>query len=62
MRVCVGDWMKLRCGDRVHVYDDPRHEGRVEAIHNSAIVLIRWDDTRWFEEVELSLVVKVETR
>lgn len=49
MAIGVGDWMKLRCGDRV-IERDGRHVGRVEAIMNSAIVCIRWEDTGWLSE------------
>ena len=41
----VGDWMKLGTGDRVHRFDDPRHEGRVEAIEHGAFVRVLWDGT-----------------
>jgi|SoimicmetaTmtHMA_FD_contig_41_2026092_length_284_multi_1_in_0_out_0_1 hypothetical protein len=37
----IDDWVKLSCGDRVCRRDDPRHEGRVEAIWNSAFVKVR---------------------
>ena len=43
----VGDWMRLYCGDRVCRHDDPRHVGRVEAIHHSYLVTVRWADTGW---------------
>lgn len=42
-----GDWMRLRCGDRVHTVDDPRHVGRVEAIHHGYWIKVRWLDTGW---------------
>lgn len=51
--VRCGDWMHLNCGDTVFAVDDPRHLGRVEAIHNSAIVLVRWHDNGWLEEIAL---------
>lgn len=47
MSINVGDWMKLQIGDRVCMFDDPRHVGRVEAIHNSSVVTVRWLDTGW---------------
>jgi hypothetical protein len=42
--ICNGDWMRLRCGDRVHITDDPRHIGRIEAIHHGAYARVRWDE------------------
>lgn len=49
---CVGDWMKLRCGDTVTEVDG-RHEGRVESILNSATVRVRWKDNGWISEFRL---------
>lgn len=49
---CVGDWMKLNCGDVVTEVDG-RHEGRVEAIINSSTVRVRWKDTGWISEFQL---------
>ena len=48
----VGDWMKMQCGDRVTEIDG-RHVGRVEAIINSSIVRVRWEDTGWISEFRL---------
>lgn len=48
----VGDWMKLRCGDRV-TERDGRHIGRVEAIINSAVIRVRWEDSGWISEFVL---------
>jgi len=48
----MGDWMKLRCGDRVRERDG-RHIGRVEAIHHGAFVVVRWLDNGWFSELPL---------
>ena len=42
----VGDWMKLRCGDRV-AEREGRHVGRVEAIVHSHIIRVRWEDSGW---------------
>jgi hypothetical protein len=53
MSICAGDWMRVRVGTHLQRHDDPRHTARVEAIHNSAIVKLRWLDTRWFEFVSL---------
>ena len=61
-KVCVSDWMKLNCGDTVCAVDDPRHTGRVEAIHNSAFVKVRWHDTRWISELPLGDLRKVDER
>jgi hypothetical protein len=49
---CVGDWMKLRCGDTVTEVDG-RHEGRVEAIIHSATIRVRWSDNGWISEFRL---------
>lgn len=55
----VGDWMKLNTGDRVHRVDDPRHEGRVEAIEHGALVRVLWDGTPpAIEVLELREVTK----
>lgn len=49
----VGDWSKLGDGTKARlgmaVYDvaDPRHEGEIIAIWNSARVQIRWKETGW---------------
>lgn len=50
--LCVGDWMKLRCGDRVTEVDG-RHEGRVQAILHSSIIRVRWNDTGWISDFQL---------
>lgn len=49
---CVGDWMKLHCGDVVTEIDG-RHEGRVEAIIHSSTVRVRWNDNGWISEFRL---------
>jgi hypothetical protein len=54
--LCVGDWMGVRVGERYQRKDDPCHTARVEAIHNSATVKLRWLETGWFETVTLSEV------
>ena len=48
----VGDWMKLRCGDRV-AEREGRHVGRVEAIVHSHIIRVRWEDSGWISEFVL---------
>lgn len=53
-RVNVGDWMRLHCGDRVCTFDNPRHVGRVEAIHHGAVVKVRWEDSGWVSFEALS--------
>jgi hypothetical protein len=59
----VSDWLGLNCGDRVYCHDDPRHVGRVEAIHHGAYALVKWDDSNWREEVALGLLALAgETR
>ena len=54
----VGDWMKMRCGDRVHEIEG-RHFGRVEAIHNSSIVTVRWERSGWLSQHHLSELVNL---
>jgi hypothetical protein len=39
----------LNLGDTVHRTDDPRHLGRVEAVHNTGQVKVAWQDSGWFE-------------
>jgi hypothetical protein len=51
--------MRLRCGDRVHTRDDPRHIGRVEAIHNGAYARVRWDETWRSSEVPIGDLVNL---
>lgn len=46
MSLCVSDWMRLSCGDLV-TENEGRHVGRVEAIHNSSQVKVRWLESRW---------------
>jgi len=55
MNVNVGDWMRLRCGDRVREIDG-RHYGRVEAIHHGALVTIKWEDSGWISVLYLDEV------
>lgn len=57
-RVCAGDWMKLNVGDRVRERGG-RHEGRLEAIHNSATVKVKWDNG-WISELLLCEVERTE--
>jgi hypothetical protein len=52
-RVGVGSWMKLGLGDLVRERDG-RHVGRVEAIHWSNTVKVRWLETGWVSEVPLN--------
>ena len=52
MAIGAGDWMKLQCGDRVSERDG-RHIGRVQAIVNSAIIRVRWEDSGWISEFVL---------
>lgn len=42
-----GDWSPWRCGLSVRLKCDPRHEGRVEAVENSARARVRWRGTGW---------------
>lgn len=61
MALCVGDWMKLRCGDRVREKGG-RHFGRVEVIHHGAFVKVRWEETNWIsEDLPLNSLTKKET-
>lgn len=57
MSLCVGDWMKLNCGDTVREKDG-RHFGRVEAIHHASIVKVKWESTGWISEVRIGDLVK----
>ena len=57
-RPCVGDWMRLRCGDKVTELNG-RHVGRVEQIQNSAFVVVRWLDNNWLSLVPLRDVVRL---
>ena len=41
----VGDWTKLRSGHVVVDRDDPRHEGRIEAIRHGFFAVVKWADT-----------------
>jgi hypothetical protein len=50
-RVRCGDWMGFSLGTRVRERDG-RHVGRVEAVHWSRVVRIRWDNG-WTSEVPL---------
>lgn len=50
-RTCAGDWMKMRCGDRVREKGG-RHVGRVESIKWSSVVKVRWDNG-WISECAL---------
>lgn len=54
---CVGDWMKLNCGDRVREHEG-RHIGRVEAIFHGAFVKVRWENG-WFSELPLTEVERL---
>ena len=45
------DLIKLHTGDRVHRIDDPRHVGRVEAVHPTMSVTVKWANG-WKELIE----------
>jgi hypothetical protein len=45
------DLIKLRIGDTVNRTDDPRHFGRVEAIHPTMVVTIKWENG-WKEIID----------
>jgi hypothetical protein len=49
MHLFTPSGLTLHCGDAVHRANDPRHIGRVEAVHNTGQVKVRWLDTGWFE-------------
>jgi len=65
-RLRTGDWIKFgcgapaECGARVYCHDDPRHIGRVEAIHSASFARVRWLDNNWSEEVSLDLLARAE--
>jgi hypothetical protein len=44
---------------RVHTRDDPRHIGRVEAIHHGAYARVRWDETWRSSEVPIGDLVNL---
>ena len=46
----ASDWMRLRSGVRVHRRANPRHVGRVVAIHHGAFVRVKWEPTGWIED------------
>ena len=52
MKTSIDLLVKLHCGDRVCRIDDPRHVGRVEAIHPTMTVTVKWQDTGWKELVD----------
>ena len=60
--LCVSDWMRLNCGDTVCAIDDPRHHGRLEAIHNSATVKVKWEGTGWISYLPMQDIRKVDER
>ena len=54
-----GTWCPWHCGDEVFDVADPRHEGVIESIWNSAVAKVRWNETGWFSEVPLRNLRKV---
>jgi hypothetical protein len=56
--ICAGDWMGIRVGEYIHHRDNPRHVARIEVIHNSWSVKLRWVDSRWTEFVTLPQIRK----
>jgi len=53
----VDDWFGLETGDRVYCLDDPRHIGRVEG-WSGWTVRVKWDDSKWIEEIARDLLMK----
>jgi len=51
---------KLHTGDIVVDIEDERHEGRVEAIRNSSVALVKWHDTGWITEVPIERLKRVQ--
>jgi hypothetical protein len=51
--------LTLHCGETVHRADDPRHLGRVEAIDNTGLVKVAWQDSGWFEWIHYSDIVRL---
>lgn len=45
------DLIKLRCGHRVFRIEDPRHIGRVESVHPTMTVTVKWQDSGWIEQM-----------
>lgn len=56
----VGDWIKLRTGDRVYDVADERHIGRVDGIRSGAYVTVRWLETGWISELPIEQVQRAE--
>ena len=49
MAIFTPNGITLNCGNAVCRKDDPRHVGRVEVVHNTGAVKVRWLDTGWRE-------------
>lgn len=47
-------------GQRVYDKTDPRHIGRVEAIHNTLIAKVRWENG-WVSEMHVRHLARGET-
>jgi hypothetical protein len=54
----VSDWIKLKCGDRVLDVRDPRHDGRVVAVQNGVVAVVKWDNG-WKSEHSISNLCKL---
>jgi hypothetical protein len=55
-----GDWMRLRCGDRVADVTDIRHVGCVDAILQGSDVKVTWDNG-WVSYVRLDRLQRERT-
>lgn len=53
-------WYHLRVGQSVSRTDDERHCGRIEAIHNSIAVKVRWENG-WISDESAHQLQKVMT-
>lgn len=42
-----GDVIPFHCGDRVCDEQDPRHEGRLDAVVQGAFASVTWVETGW---------------
>lgn len=54
-------WMKMQTGDRVIDLEDPRHEGRVDAILQGSDVKVTWDNG-WISYIRLRQLKRTNPR
>lgn len=57
----VGGSLRLHVGTRVLSKADPRlGEGRVEAVHNSSLVKVKWLETGWLSWLPIDDVESIK--